>query len=74
MLKIYINIKGTYLIDMLILVKAYNRAGAKSLLIACYKALFKKSLDICYYFIFFKEDIKPSFRLFNNSYLAEARI
>jgi hypothetical protein len=58
---------------MLILIKAYNRAGAKSLLIAYYKALFKKSLNIYYYFISFKEDIKPGFRLFNNSYLAEVK-
>jgi hypothetical protein len=74
MLKTYINIKRTYLIDALILIKVYNRVEAKSLLIACYKALFKKSLNIYYYFISFKKNIKPSFRLFNNSYLVEVKI
>lgn len=57
--------------DALILEEAYIKAGAKSLLIAYYKALFRESLDIYYYFIFFKENIKPRFRLFNNSYSAE---
>jgi hypothetical protein len=74
MLKTYTDIKGTYLIDVLILVKARNRAGAKSLLIAYYKAPFKESLNIYYYFIFFKENVKPGFRLFNNSYLAKVKI
>jgi hypothetical protein len=74
MLKTYIDIKRTHLIDILILVEACNRVRAKSLLIVCYKALFRKSLNTYCYFISFKEDIKPSFRLFNNSYLVKARI
>jgi hypothetical protein len=73
-LKTYTDIKGTHSIDVLILVEACDRAGAKSLLIAYYKAPFKKSLNTCCYFISFKEDVKPGFRLFNNSYPAKVRI
>jgi hypothetical protein len=73
-LKIYINISGTHLINTLILKKAYIRASAKSSLIVYYKALFKESLNIYCYFILFKENVKLNFKLFNNSYPAEARV
>jgi hypothetical protein len=57
--------------DALILKKARVRAGAKEQPVAVYKAPFRESLNIYYYFLSFKEDIKPSFKLFNNLYLAE---
>jgi hypothetical protein len=62
---------GTYMTDMLILEEARARAGSKEQPVAIYKAPFGESLDMCCYFIFFKEDVKPGFRLFNNSYPAE---
>lgn len=71
MLKTYTDISGTHPTDTLIPEEARARAGAKNLSIACCKANFGKSLDIYYYFIFFTEDVKPSFRLFNSFYLAE---
>lgn len=58
--------------DALILEEAYIRAGAKEQLVAVYKAPFRKSLNICCYFLSFKKDIKPNFKLFNNLYPAEA--
>jgi hypothetical protein len=57
---------------MLIPEEARIKAKAKNLLIAYYKAPFSKSLNTCYYFILFNKNIKPSFKLFNNSYLVKA--
>jgi hypothetical protein len=72
MLKIYTDISGTHITNTLILEEARARAGSKEQPVAIYKAPFRESLDMCCYFISFKEDVKPGFRLFNNSYPAEA--
>lgn len=72
MSKTYTDMNGTHLTDALILKEAHIRAGAKEQPVAVHKAPFRESLDIYYYFLSFKEDIKPSFKLFNNLYPAEA--
>lgn len=71
--KTYTDMSGTHTTDTLIPEEARARAGSKEQPVAIHKAPFGESLDTCCYFISFKEDVKPGFRLFNNSYPAEAR-
>lgn len=72
--KTYTDMNGTHSTDALIPEEARVRAGAKEQPVAVHKAPFGESLDTCCYFLSFKEDVKPGFKLFNNSYPAEARI
>ncbi|PNP37330.1 hypothetical protein TGAMA5MH_10771 [Trichoderma gamsii] len=72
--KTYTDMSGTHSTDTLIPEEARVRAGAKELPVAVHKAPFGESLDTCCYFISFKEDVKPGFKLFNNSYPAETRV
>lgn len=74
MLKTFTNISKTHFTNTLILIKIYNRAGAKELLVSCQKAPFKETLDIYYYFISFYKNIKNSFRLFNSSALVKLQV
>ncbi|KKO96418.1 hypothetical protein THAR02_11481 [Trichoderma harzianum] len=72
--KTYTDLSGTHPTDALIPEEARVRAGAKNPPAACRKAPFGESPDTCCYFISFKEDVKPGFRLFSSSLPAETRV